>query len=274
MFEYAFMQNAAVVAVLISLVCPLIGIFLVLRRYSMIGDALSHASLAGVAVGLALHANPIMSAFVITSFFGLLIEGLRRRFSRYSELILVIILTFSVGIAITIISSGAVRANVEGFLFGSILTVTNEDVISVIILSVVTFLTVWLLFPQLVMLTFDEDAAKIASVKTRLINYVFSVLVAATVSVSIRIVGILVISSLIALPVATALQLQQGFKKTLLWAVVFSLFDVIVGLGLSYEVGTAPGGLTAVISVLVLLAVMAWRQGRMIAKKRDEGGRG
>lgn len=115
MFEYAFMQNAAVVAVLISLVCPLIGIFLVLRRYSMIGDALSHASLAGVAVGLALHANPIMSAFVITSCFGLLIEGLRRRFSRYSELILVIILTFSVGIAITIISSGAVRANVEGF---------------------------------------------------------------------------------------------------------------------------------------------------------------
>ena len=98
MFEYAFMQNAAVVAVLISLVCPLIGIFLVLRRYSMIGDALSHASLAGVAVGLALHANPIMSAFVITSCFGLLIEGLRRRFSRYSELILVIILTFSVGI--------------------------------------------------------------------------------------------------------------------------------------------------------------------------------
>ena len=262
MFEYAFMQNAAVVAVLISLVCPLIGIFLVLRRYSMIGDALSHASLAGVAVGLALHANPIMSAFVITSCFGLLIEGLRRRFSRYSELILVIILTFSVGIAITIISSGAVRANVEGFLFGSILTVTNEDVISVVILSVVTFLTVWLLFPQLVMLTFDEDAAKIAGVKTRLINYVFSVLVAATVSVSIRIVGILVISSLIA------------FKKTLLWAVVFSLFDVIVGLGLSYEVGTAPGGLTAVISVLVLLAVMAWRQGRMIAKKRDEGGRG
>ena len=273
MFEYAFMQNAAVVAVLISLVCPLIGIFLVLRRYSMIGDALSHASLAGVAVGLALHANPIMSAFVITSCFGLLIEGLRRRFSRYSEWILVI-LTFSVGIAITIISSGAVRANVEGFLFGSILTVTNEDVISVVILSVVTFLTVWLLFPQLVMLTFDEDAAKIAGVKTRLINYVFSVLVAATVSVSIRIVGILVISSLIALPVATALQLQQGFKKTLLWAVVFSLFDVIVGLGLSYEVGTAPGGLTAVISVLVLLAVMVWRQGRMIAKKRDEGGRG
>ena len=98
----------------------------------------------------------------------------------------------------------------KAFLFGSILTVTNEDVISVVILSVVTFLTVWLLFPQLVMLTFDEDAAKIAGVKTRLINYVFSVLVAATVSVSIRIVGILVISSLIALPVADGITIAAG----------------------------------------------------------------
>lgn len=116
MFEYMFMQNAFIVAVLIALVCPLIGIFLVLRRYSMIGDALAHASLAGVAVGLLVHANPVMSAFAVTSFFGLLIEMLRNKFKRYAELILVIILSFSVGIAITIISSGAVRANVESFL--------------------------------------------------------------------------------------------------------------------------------------------------------------
>lgn len=91
MFEYAFMQNAFIVALLISIVCPLIGIFLVLRRYSMIGDALSHASLAGVAVGLLFDWNPVLSAFGLTSFFGILIEVLRRRFRRYAELILVII---------------------------------------------------------------------------------------------------------------------------------------------------------------------------------------
>lgn len=98
MFEYAFMQNAFIVALLISIVCPLIGMFLVLRRYSMIGDALSHASLAGVAVGLLFDWNPVLSAFGLTSFFGILIEVLRRRFRRYAELILVIILSLSVAL--------------------------------------------------------------------------------------------------------------------------------------------------------------------------------
>ena len=86
MFDYAFMQHAFIVAILISLVCPMIGMFLVLRRYSMIGDALSHASLAGVAVGLLLDVNPIISAFCVTSFFGLVIEVLRTQFRRYAEL--------------------------------------------------------------------------------------------------------------------------------------------------------------------------------------------
>lgn len=260
MFEYAFMQNAFIVAVLISIVCPLIGIFLVLRRYSMIGDALSHASLAGVAIGLLLDANPILSAFGLTSVFGILIEVLRQRFRQYAELILVIILSLSVGIAITIISSGMVHTNVESFLFGSILTVTREDVWAVLLLSIVSILTIIKLYPQLVMLTFDEDGAKIAGVKSRLINYVFAVLVAATISVSIRIVGILVISSLIALPVATALQLRKGFRRTMEWSVLFSFLDIILGLGIAYGIDAAPGGVTAIVSVLMLLAVIAYKE--------------
>ena len=246
MFEYAFMQNAFIVAILISLVCPLIGMFLVLRRYSMIGDSLAHASLAGVALGLLLDLNPILSAFGLTSFFGLLIEALRQRFRQYAELILVIILSLSVGIAITIISSGVVHANVESFLFGSILTVTRQDVWSVLFLSVVS-------------LAMIVRRAKIAGVRYRLINYAFAVLVAATISVSIRIVGILVISSLIALPVATALQLQKGFRRTMELSVLFSFLDLMGGLFLSYWIDAAPGGVTALVSVAVLLAVIAGR---------------
>lgn len=261
MFEYAFMQNAFIVAVLISLVCPLIGMFLVLRRYSMIGDSLAHGSLAGVALGLLLDLNPILSAFGLTVVFGLLIEALRQRFRQYAELILVIILSLSVGIAITIISSGAVHANVESFLFGSILTVTRQDVWAVLFLSAVSLAMVVRLYPQLVLLTFDEDGAKIAGVRVRLINYAFAVLVAATISVSIRIVGILVISSLIALPVAAALQMQQGFRRTMELSVLFSFLDLMGGLFLSYWIDAAPGGVTALVSVAVLLAVILWRSG-------------
>jgi zinc transport system permease protein len=269
MFEYAFIQNAFIVALLISVVCPLIGMFLVLRRYSMIGDSLAHASLAGVAVGLLLNINPILSAFCLTSFFGVLIEALRRRFRRYAELILVIVLSLSVGIAITIISSGLVHANVESFLFGSILTVSREDVWSVFILSIISIFLILRLYPQLVFLTFDEDGAKIAGVKSQIINYVFAVLVAATISVSIRIVGILVISSLIALPVATALQLQRGFRRTLQLSVLFSFIDILAGLFVSYWIDAAPGGVTAIASVLLLMIVMAFQQVRLAGHHAD-----
>ncbi|MBP2660787.1 MAG: 3 transport family protein [Firmicutes bacterium] len=260
MLHYSFMQNAFLVASLLAILCPLIGIFLVLRRYSMIGDTLSHASLAGVAVGLVTNTNPIISSFLATSFFGIIIEILREHFKRYAELILVIVLSLSVGIAITIISTGAVHTNVEVFLFGSILTVSRTDLYTVLTLSVISLTTVAILYHQLVFITFDEEGAKIAGIRTKQINYIFSILVAATISVAIRIVGLLVISSLISLPVATALQLEKGFKLTLLFSILFSCIDIILGLMISYWINAAPGGVTALISVFLLVSTLLFKK--------------
>jgi zinc transport system permease protein len=117
-------------------------------------------------------------------------------------------------------------------------------------------LTLILLYHQLVYIAYDEEAAAIAGVKVRLLNYVFSVLVASAISVTIRIVGVLVISSMIALPVAAALQLGKGFKATLVFSVIFSIIDIILGLILSYYLGVAPGGFTALVSVAVLVLVI------------------
>lgn len=256
MLHYSFMQNAFMISILISILCPLIGMFLVLRRYSMIGDTLSHASLAGVAVGLMCKVNPILSAFLLTSVFGLIIEFLRDHYKKYAELILVIVLSLSVGIAITIISAGAVHANVESFLFGSVLTVSREDLYTVLILSIVSLVTIVGLYHQLVFITFDEEGAKIAGIKDKTINYIFSILVASTISVSIRIVGILVISSLIALPVATALQLNKGFKTTMLYSILFSFIDITLGIVISFWINAAPGGVTALISVFLLVFIL------------------
>lgn len=256
MFQYSFMQNAFIISILISILCPCIGIFLVLRRYSMIGDTLSHASLAGISIGLLTEGNPILSAFIFTSICGVLIEFLRGYFKKYAELILAIVLSFSVGIAITIISSGKLHANANSFLFGSILTVSTQDLYTVLILSIISVITLITLYNQLVFISFDEEAAKIAGVKVKLINYIFSILVAATISVSIRIVGVLVLSSMIALPVATALQLGKGFKKTLLFSIFFSIIDILFGLFISYYMNCAPGGITALASVLLLTIVI------------------
>ena len=126
----------------------------------------------------------------------------------------------------------------------------------VIILSVISVLTLILLYDQLVYIAYDEEAARVAGVKVQLINYIFSILVASAISVSIRIVGVLVISSMIALPVATALQLEQGFKRTLVWSIIFSVIDIMSGLVFSYYLNVAPGGFTALTSVAVLVLVL------------------
>lgn len=256
MLTYSFMQNALFVSVFISILCPCIGIFLVLRRYSMIGDTLSHASLAGVALGLLAHQNPVLGAFVFTSICGALIEFLRTYFKKYTDLILAIVLALSVGTAITIISSGKLHANADSFLFGSILTVTPFDMVMVVVLSVISVLALIFLYHQMLYIAYDEEAAKVAGVRVKLINYVFSILVASAISVSIRIVGVLVLSSMIALPVATALQLGKGFKTTLIFSILFSVVDIMTGLFVSFYLDVAPGGFTALVSVFVLVLVL------------------
>jgi zinc transport system permease protein len=256
MLSYVFMQNALFVSVFISILCPCIGIFLVLRRYSMIGDTLSHASLAGITLGLATGQNPILGAFIFTSVCGALIEFLRIYFKKHTDLILSIVLALGVGIAITIISSGKLHANADSFMFGSILTVTRFDMVMVLVLSAISVLTLILLYHQMIYIAYDEEAAKVAGVKVRLINYIFSILVASAISVSIRIVGVLVLSSMIALPVATALQLGKGFKITLIFSIVFSVIDIMLGLFISYYLNVAPGGFTALFSVAVLVLVL------------------
>jgi zinc transport system permease protein len=222
----------------------------------MIGDTLAHSSLAGVTLGVASGFNPIISAFVFTTLCGIFIEFLRNYYKKYAELILVIVLSFSVGIAITLMSSGRIKTNVNAFLFGSILTVSYQDLFTVIILSIIAIAIMLLLYNQLLYMTFDEEGAKIIGIKVKLINYLFSILVAATISVSIRIVGVLVLSSMLSLPVATAMQLKKGFKLTLIYSIVFSIFDIITGLILSYYINTAPGGMIALVSVGTLILIL------------------
>jgi zinc transport system permease protein len=257
MLHYSFMQNALIAGLFISILCPIVGVFLVLKRHSMMGDALSHASFAGVAIGLVSGFNPILTAFLFTSVSGLLIEYLRSFYKKYAELILVIVMTLSVGIAITLISMGKANANVNAYLFGSILTVTRTDLATVLALSIISVITVSLLYNQLIYITLDEDGAKIAGVKVKLINYLFALLVGATISVSLRIMGLLVVSSMIAMPVAAAMQLNKGFRKTLIFSILFGFIDIMAGLVMSYNINAAPGGTIALTSVAVLVLVMA-----------------
>lgn len=267
MLQYSFMQNALFAGILISILCPIVGVFLVLRRYSMMGDTLSHSSLAGVAIGLIFGFNPLLSAFIFTSLCGILIEFLRSYYKQYAELVMSIILTLSLGIAIILISTGKSPANINSFLFGSILTVSTKDLYIISILSIVSIVLLIFLYNKLLYITFDEQGAYTAGINVKSINYLFTMLVGATISVSIRVMGILVISSMIVIPVATALQLNKGFKPTLFYSTLFGFLDIMIGLISSYYVNSAPGGTIAIVSILVLVMVLIIKKLYSIVEK-------
>ncbi|MCR3758375.1 metal ABC transporter permease [Clostridium felsineum] len=260
LFHLSFMQNALIASIMIAILCPLIGIFLVLKRHSMVGDALSHASFAGVALGIFIGVSPLVTTFIFVSMCALLIELLRNSFKQYSDLVLPIILTLSVGIAITLTTSGRASGNIESFLFGSILTVTKGDIVLISIISVISILTIILFYNKFLYTTFDEDGAKISGINTKLLNYVFSLVVGFVISISIQITGILVVSSLLAVPVAAAMQFKKGFKATLLYSILFSFIDVLVGLFSSYYLNCAPGGTVALTSVFTLIIAIIIRR--------------
>ena len=256
MLQSGFMQNAFIAGFIISILCPFIGLFLVLRRYSMIGDTLSHSSLAGVSIGLVLGVNPLITTFIFTTFCAIIIEFLRGYYKKYAELVMSLVLTFSLGIAIILISSGKASAKVNSFLFGSILTVSKEDILLILIIGIISIITLIFLYNKLIYITFDEEGAKIAGIKVKLINYIFTILVGATISMSIRVMGILVISSIMVVPVATAMQLKKGFKTTLIYSILFGIFDIMMGLILSYYINSAPGGTIAIMTVFTLILVI------------------
>ncbi len=260
MLELGFMQNAFIAGFIVSILCPFIGLFIVLRRYSMIGDTLSHSSFAGVAIGLVIGINPILSAFIFTTVCALIIECLRTYYKKYAELVMSIVLTFSLGIAIILISSGKAAAKVDSFLFGSMLTVTKGDILLITIVGGICILLLLLIYNKLIYVTFDESGAKTAGINVKLVNYIFTLLVGATISLSIRVMGILVVSSIIVVPVATAMQLKKGFTKTLILAILFGFLDVMLGLISSYYINSAPGGTIALTSVIMLLITLIFKR--------------
>ena len=256
LFQFGFMQRAAAAILCMAVLCPVIGIFFVLRRTSMIGDTLAHSSLAGVAASLVFGANPLAGAFLFTALCGVLIEAMRNLFRERTDLILTVVLALAVGTAVTLITSGAVQGRAENFLFGSVLTVTDDEILMIWSITALALLYLSLSINELITISFDEDSARIAGIHVVFHRYAFAFLTAAAIPIA----GVLVLSSMIAIPVATALQLKVGFRATFWSAIGISLFDAAAGLVLSAVVNAAPGGLTALVSVAVLaLATLLMR---------------
>lgn len=255
-FTLAFMQRAIIVAIFISIITPLIGNIIVLKRLSTIGDALSHSSLAGVAIGLCFSLSPVLTAIIFSLLSALTIEYIRRSFPNYSEIATAIVLSFGVGVAA--VFSGFVKnsANFNSFLFGSIVAISTLELISVVILSIAVIITMLILYRELMYIAFDEEGAVLSGVKVKRINLVFTLLTAIVVSIAARTVGSLVISSLMIIPVACAMLISKSYKQNLILSVVFALIFTISGLLVTAFYDLKPGGTIVLIGIAVLLVIV------------------
>lgn len=269
MLSYAFMQRAFVVAILLGVITPLVGVLVVFKRWSAVGDALSHSALAGVAIGLFLSMNPVWSATIFSVLCALALEGLRRLFPRYAELAISVITSLGVGLAAVFSGLSGGSRGFSDFLFGSIVAIADSEMLGIALLAALVLAFSLLLYRALFYIAFDEQGALLAGAPTGAINFLFTVLTAVTVSISARTVGSLVISSLLTLPVACAMQLSRSYRQNMILSVVFSLAFMIAGLTVAYYGGTKPGGSIVLLGVGTLLICIAaarirdaWRRGR------------
>ncbi|MCG8540823.1 MAG: metal ABC transporter permease [Clostridia bacterium] len=255
--QYGFMQRALLAGIIIGILCPSIGIFIVLRRMSLIGDSLSHVALAGVAAGILAGVYPISMSLIFSVVAALAIEKLRKSYEEYAELSIAIILSAGIGLAVVLISlAKSFNIDLLGYLFGSITTVLPRDLWIITILGILIIITIKFLYKELFYIAFDEVSAKLAGIPVSYINLLFIILIASTITLSMRIVGILLVSSLMILPVATSLQLAKSFKHATILSIVFAQVAIISGIFIAYYLELASGGTIVLISVMILLIVL------------------
>jgi zinc transport system permease protein len=256
-FQYSFVVRGLLAGSMVAIIAPLIGIFLVLRRYSLIADTLAHVSLAGVAIGALLGISPIISAIGVTLISSLGIERLRSAKKIYGESALALFLSGSLALAVVLLGlAHGFTASLFNYLFGSIVTVTETDVYLILGLAVVVIAVLVAFYKELVYITFDEEAAHVSGIPTRSMNTVLMLLSALTVSLAIPIVGVLLIAALIVIPVVTALQLRMSFAKTIIAAEIISLVSVLSGIVISFYANLATGGTIVLIMLLIFLGML------------------
>ncbi|WP_419956118.1 metal ABC transporter permease [Neobacillus niacini] len=279
-FQYEFLQNAFLTGILIGFLAPLLGVFIVVRRLSLIADALSHVTLAGIAASLLLEKyfvvlsglNPLYLGMVFSVGGSLFIEKLRGVYKHYQELAIPIILSGGIGLGVIFISlADGFNTDLYSYLFGSVSAVSRTDLWVIFAISIVVIVTVILLYKELFLLSFDEEHAKASGIAAKSIHFIFIIMVALVIAASMRIVGIMLVSSLMTLPVAASIRIAKGFKQTIFLSIIFGEIAVLGGLFSSYYLDLAPGGTIVMIAVVILVFTIIYKK-LMIKSQVSQGG--
>lgn len=255
---YDFMQRALLSGSTIAVLCSVVGMFLVLRRYSLFGDAIAHSSFGGVALGLLMGVYPLWMAYVVSIISAVLITKLREKFDISGDAAIAVMLSSGIAVALVIIGlSGGFSIDIFSFLFGSILLVDADNTILILALTGSILIVILFLFKQILYSTFDEKQAMVSGINVSRINYLIIFMAGLTVVTAIQLVGVLLISALFVIPNIAAMMAGRGFRGTMVISIAMSVSSVLVGIMLSYSLNIAPAGSIVLISILMLGVMLA-----------------
>ena len=259
LLAFDFMRQALLAALLVGVAAPLVGVFLVQRRLSLIGDGMGHVALAGVAVGVLTGTAPVLTALVAAVAAAVAIELIRARGKASGDMALAVMFYGGIAAGVVIIakSPSGSPANLTAYLFGAITTANTADLWVFAGLAVVVVLGTWLLRPWLFAVANDEEYARATGLPVTGLNIALAVLTAVTVVVSMRVVGLLLISALMIVPNATAQLLGRSFRTSVRWAVLVGVLSSVGGVVISYYAETPSGGTIVLLAIAVFACAAA-----------------
>jgi len=264
---FGFVQRALLAGSFIALLCAVLGVFLVLRRLSLIGDGLAHATFGSAALALWLQWNPLYVSIPVVMAAALGILKLIERTRLYGDAAIGVVSAVGVAGGVLIAGlAGGFNVDLFSFLFGSILTIGPSDVAVSVVLSIVVVAAVSLFYQELLSVTFDEESARASGIQADRINRLFVLLTAVAVVLSMKVVGVLLISALLILPAVTALQFTRSFRATMAAAAVLAVLSVLSGIGLSFALDLPSGATIVLINTLFLAA-------GLIVRRRERPGK-
>jgi zinc transport system permease protein len=261
LFSYQFFQYALIGGVIAGVTCALVGLFLILKKEAMIGDGLSHTAFGGIALGLLLGINPLLSALGVSVLAVFAISYMRRKKLATSDSAIAVMLALGFSTGLIVISwAGGFNVELFSYLFGSILTIGQTDLLLVSALGLSVLLFIGFFRRELLSMVFDEDDSRIMGIPTKRLSIVFDLLVAITIVLSIKVIGTILVVALLVLPGLCALKLNLSFRKTMFSAVGFSMLSTTLGIMLSAVFNTVTAGLIVFVLVLFFLLTLLYKR--------------
>jgi zinc transport system permease protein len=256
--SYNFMQRALIVGIFIALSSALLGIFLVLKKYSMIGDGLAHVSFATVAIALFIGASPLLVSIPVVVLASIFIMQLNEKAGLHGDAAIGLVSSFSVALGVLISSlAGGFNVDLFSYLFGSILAIREFDMYLSVVLAGFVIALVVFFYNDLFAVTHDEEFASVIGIRTKLMNYLIATLASITIVLGIRVVGTLLISSMIIFPTVTALQVSRSFRSTLLISAIVSVAAVVIGVLGSYVLNLPSGASIVMVNAIFFIVFFA-----------------